>query len=203
MLAATVTLEQHLGGTGLLRGRGEVKEARKPLASRRDFRGGPRDSVQLRFNLRSLRSRVVRSRSSAPNYDNHDDKLSNYRVCILFGLGPRRSVAFRPRPRRIGSALPRGSASRVRRDFCGPGRVRNNRARPFRTQSDRVLSRGLLFRYFRTIPGLGAGAPANREGHSWPACKFAAPCKSACNSGQGRECESTAKEKEKEELRPT
>lgn len=46
-------------------------------------------------------------------------------------------------------------------------------------------------------------ASANRKGHSWPACKFAAPCKSACNSGQGRECESSAKEKEKEELRPT
>lgn len=41
-----------------------------------------------------------------------------------------------------------------------------------------------LFRYFSTISRSGA---TNRKGHSWPACKSAAPCKSACNSGRGRE----------------
>lgn len=81
------------------------------------------------------------------------------------------------------------------------GRVRNNRGSFFRTFRLCCLA-VCFFGTFQRFQG-PARASANRKGHSWPACKSAAPCKSACNSGQGRECERPAKEKEKEELRPT
>lgn len=100
-------------------------------------------------------------------------KLSDCRNCVSFHASCKltRLLDTRHRP---------GRARYVFVSF--PAMYRNNHGRFFRAFRLRSV-RDLLFRYFPTISGLGA---TNRKGHSWPACKSAAPCKSACNSGQRR-----------------